>query len=339
MGTVPAVLEAARRAELDIIAITDHDELRGALQGRDLAPRYGIGVVPGVEITTSEGHLLAYWIERPVPASRPLIEILLRVGEQGGLCVAPHPTAQWVPSLGAAAIWRALRHPDAARILVGIEIYNLGLPRLVNNRGAQALGRETGLAQLANTDSHMLWTIGLCASEFPGTSPQALRHALEQRLTRPVIGQRPAVFMASWLAQWSVRLAGCDVAAGVAAYARHHLPASVALDVADIYHLPMASRSCDLVLCSEVLEHLEDVQAALAELQRVSREHVLVTVPHEPFFRALARLAVWLRLGPDPGHVQFWTAPGFRRLMRQHLREVTFAYSSQYQLALAWGRY
>ena len=208
IGTVPAVLEAARRNGLDIIAITDHDELRGALGARDLAPRFGIGVVPGVEITTAEGHLLAYWIERAVPAGRPLIETLLRVGEQGGVCVAPHPTAQWVPSLGVAPIWRALQHPDAARLLAGIEVYNLGLPRLVNNRAAQALGRATGLAQLANTDSHMPWTIGLCASEFPGASPQALRQAIEQRRTQPEIGRRPAVYLASCLAQWSVHLAG-----------------------------------------------------------------------------------------------------------------------------------
>jgi hypothetical protein len=208
MGTVTAVLEAARRAELDIVAITDHDELAGALRARDLAPRYGVGVAPGVEITTAAGHLLAYWVERPVPAGRPLIETLLRVGEQGGLCVAAHPTAQWLPSLGAARIRQALQHPDARRVLVGIEVYNVGLPRLVNNRGAQALGHETGLAQLANSDSHMPWTIGLCATEFEGVSPHALRHALEHHLTRPVIGHRPATFLAKWLMQWSARLAG-----------------------------------------------------------------------------------------------------------------------------------
>lgn len=208
MGTAPAVLESARRAGLAVIAITDHDDLRAARQARDLAPRYGIGVVPGVEITTAEGHLLAYWVEQPVPAGRPLIETLLRVGEQGGLCVAAHPTAQWVHSLGAKAIWRALQHPGAGRILIGIEVYNLNLPRLVNNRGAQALGHETGLAQLANSDSHMLPTIGLCHSEFPGTSPLALRRALEHRLTRPVIGPRSSGFIGSWLKQSLVRLAG-----------------------------------------------------------------------------------------------------------------------------------
>ncbi len=205
MGTVEAVLEAARRAGLDVIAITDHDTLQGALRGRDIGARYGIGVVPGVEISTAEGHLLAYWIEQYIPPGLPLIETLLRVGEQGGLCVAAHPTAQWVPSLGARAIWRALQHPDAGRILVGIEVYNMGLPRLVNNRGALALGQATGLAQVANTDSHMLWTIGLCATGFPGISPQALRRSLEERTCQPLIAPRPGGFVVSWLVQSLVR--------------------------------------------------------------------------------------------------------------------------------------
>ncbi len=130
------------------------------------------------------------------------------------------------------------------------------------------------------------------------------------------------------------RLAGCDISAGAVAYARQQCPPSVSLRVGNIYRLPLPPASFDLVICSEVLEHLDDVPAALAELKRVSRGHVLITVPHEPFFRVLTRLAVWLRLGPDPGHRQFWTAAGFRRLMRLHFRHVIFAYSSQYQLAL-----
>ena len=88
------------------------------------------------------------------------------------------------------------------------------------------------------------------------------------------------------------RLAGCDVNIGAVACAQSHCPPSISLLVADIYRLPMPSRSCDLVICSEVLEHLIDVPAALAELRRVSRGHVLITVPHEPVFRVLARLAV-----------------------------------------------
>ena len=58
--TVEAVLkQAAHIAGLDVIAITDHDEIQGALEAVDLAPRYGIEVIPGCEISTADGHLLA----------------------------------------------------------------------------------------------------------------------------------------------------------------------------------------------------------------------------------------------------------------------------------------
>jgi predicted metal-dependent phosphoesterase TrpH len=208
MGTVPAVLEAARRAGLDIIAITDHDTMAGARRARDLAPRYGIRVIPGVEISTSEGHLLAYWIEREVPAGKPLIDTLLRVREQGGLCVAAHPTAQFLSCLGLPTIRKAMAHAEAGPVLAGVEVYNGGLPRLIRNRSALAIGRTTGLSQVANSDSHMVWTIGIFATGFPGASPQALRYALENRLTQPIVGKRPAGYVTSWMAQRIVRFTG-----------------------------------------------------------------------------------------------------------------------------------
>ena len=66
--TVPAVLEwASSIAELDVIAITDHDAFGGSLEAMQIAPKFGIEVIPGCEIATQDGHLLALYIERPVP--------------------------------------------------------------------------------------------------------------------------------------------------------------------------------------------------------------------------------------------------------------------------------
>ena len=83
-ATVPAVLKQARRVGLDLIAITDHDEIRGALLAEKLAPQYNLQVIPGVEITTAEGDLLALNIRSLVPAGLPLIETLQQVGALGG---------------------------------------------------------------------------------------------------------------------------------------------------------------------------------------------------------------------------------------------------------------
>ena len=58
-ASLPAVLSRAKQLGLDIIAITDHDEIAGALKALEIAPNYGVEVIPGIEITTAEGDLLA----------------------------------------------------------------------------------------------------------------------------------------------------------------------------------------------------------------------------------------------------------------------------------------
>ena len=58
-ASVPAAFVRTRKIGLDVIAITDHDEIAGSLKSMELAPRYGIEVIPNIEITTAEGDLLA----------------------------------------------------------------------------------------------------------------------------------------------------------------------------------------------------------------------------------------------------------------------------------------
>jgi ubiquinone/menaquinone biosynthesis C-methylase UbiE len=90
----------------------------------------------------------------------------------------------------------------------------------------------------------------------------------------------------------------------------------VSFQFGDVLDLPFPDRSFDLVVCTEVLEHVEDPAAALRELRRVARRAVLVTVPHEPFFRAgnLLRGRHVRRLGSTPGHRHTWTRREFHRL-------------------------
>jgi predicted metal-dependent phosphoesterase TrpH len=207
-GTPAAVLESARAAGMDVIAITDHDEIRGALLAQELAAAYGVGFVPGIEITTADGHLLALFVEKLIPAGLSLEQTLQRVGDQGGLCVAAHPGAPGMPSLTPERIWDVLVQPDLARVLVGVEVYNIGLPLLTCNRVGQAVARGAALAQIANSDSHLLWTIGMSASVFPGRSIPDLRRALIQRETWPAHRQRPVGFFASFVKQSLLRKCG-----------------------------------------------------------------------------------------------------------------------------------
>lgn len=84
----------------------------------------------------------------------------------------------------------------------------------------------------------------------------------------------------------------------------------------DLYAMPFEAASFDLVVCTEVLEHLDAPGRALAEMRRVGGA-LLLTVPHEPFFRGgnLARGRYVGRLGSTPGHQSTWGRRGFTRLV------------------------
>ncbi len=180
-ASVPAVLTRAKQIGLDVIAITDHDEIAGSLKALELAPKYGVEVIPAIEITTAEGDLLAFNITQIIPRDLPLIETILKVGELGGFCIAPHPMAGGfgMKSLNAYSILRALRNVEVAQILIGIETYNATTIDKMSNHYAHILGSRLNLAQTASSDAHVVEAIGLGATEFDGHTAQDLIDALQ----------------------------------------------------------------------------------------------------------------------------------------------------------------
>lgn len=93
---------------------------------------------------------------------------------------------------------------------------------------------------------------------------------------------------------------------------------SFILKVDDIYNLSFDDSSQDLVLCTEVLEHLKEPERAINELIRVSKKYVVLSVPNEPFFsfRNLLKGKHIKRLGNTPGHINWWTSHAFERLVQ-----------------------
>ena len=103
---------------------------------------------------------------------------------------------------------------------------------------------------------------------------------------------------------------------------------------ASAYEIPLDDHSVDLVFSSQVLEHLPQPEVPLAEYARVARQHLLLSVPLEPWFRALTWLSVTLHLGGDPGHVNHWTPPAFRKFVQNAGTLRTWDRTTVYQIAL-----
>ena len=84
--------------------------------------------------------------------------------------------------------------------------------------------------------------------------------------------------------------------------------------------LPFADGEFDVATAIEVLEHVPDPEATVAEMARVAERWVLVSVPREPLWRGLnmARGAYWRTLGNTPGHVNHWSKRSFTRMLARH---------------------
>jgi len=91
------------------------------------------------------------------------------------------------------------------------------------------------------------------------------------------------------------------------------------IKIGDIYNLPYKDNSFDLVVCTEVLEHLYRPKKALTELKRISSKYVLLSVPNEPFFMLanFLRGKYLRRFGNHPEHINQWTHIGFRNFLRR----------------------
>jgi predicted metal-dependent phosphoesterase TrpH len=185
-GTIPAILKhVADNTVLDVIAITDHDSMRGVQEALSIAPDYGVEVVPGCEVSSSDGHVLALFINKSIKSGCSLADTVLMIADQGGIAVAAHPMARGTSSLKIETIWRALENSRVAKNLVGVEVFNGGLVYTRTNPEVTKQVQELPLAPLGNSDAHVLPMIGRGSTWFEGSTAAELHAALLSQQTIP----------------------------------------------------------------------------------------------------------------------------------------------------------
>jgi len=105
--------------------------------------------------------------------------------------------------------------------------------------------------------------------------------------------------------------------------ARQNIPFAD-LHVANAHELPFPDNHFDLVICCEVMEHLENPKKALEEIQRVSKKYCVLSVPNEPIWCMLnvARGAHLPSLGNTPGHINHWSSRSFKKFVGNYFEIV-----------------
>jgi predicted metal-dependent phosphoesterase TrpH len=182
---VGLLLEQAAAVGLDALAVTDHDELDASLEAVDLAPEFDLLGIPGMEVTSAAGHVLALGVREAVPPGLSFGETLERIREQGGIAVVPHP-------------FQSSRHGVASRIsrdelatADAIEVYNSRLLTGRSNRQAERFALERGLPMTAGSDAHIGEMVGQAVTEVDADEPtvEAVLSAIAAGRTS-VVGSR-----------------------------------------------------------------------------------------------------------------------------------------------------
>jgi predicted metal-dependent phosphoesterase TrpH len=192
------LLAVARRKRIHRLAVTDHNTIDGALEAQALDPAR---FIVGLEVMTSEGELLAYFVKENVPRDLSPEETIERLRAQGAVIGVSHP-------------YDSIRHgswEDAAlrRILPlidVIEVFNARTMTMHPNKRAHALAQSEGKPGIAGSDAHHPSEVGAVTMHMPDfeTPPEFLKALADAQ----IVGRRssPLVHFFSRFATWRKKL-------------------------------------------------------------------------------------------------------------------------------------
>jgi predicted metal-dependent phosphoesterase TrpH len=170
------MVEAAIKKGIDCLAITDHEEIRGASKAIEYAKGKSILIIPGIEIKSKEGDILGLNIKKIIPNGLSAQETIRKIKEAGGLAIIPHPFG-----------WFCSFRGDLKKIvneIGGIEVLNASIfgP---GNKKALALAQKFNLPFTVGSDAHSPNLIGKVYLEIPGEN-LSIDEVLEQIKNREV---------------------------------------------------------------------------------------------------------------------------------------------------------
>jgi hypothetical protein len=177
------LVEHARVIGLDVIAVTDHDTIEGALRASEhAAARTRLRVIVGEEVSSRDGHIVGLFLERRVRPGMSAAATVHAIHDQGGLAVAVHPFWRTQRRTRSGPVhgvgWLAAELPFDA-----IEVENATPGFYFFNQLARRLNMGLGCSELGGSDAHILDAVGRAYTQFPGKTPAALRSAIESGTT------------------------------------------------------------------------------------------------------------------------------------------------------------
>lgn len=195
------IVDEALKKGFSVIAIADHNRIKGALVARKYALKHKlpIEIIVAEEIYTKQGEIIALFIKKWIKPHRNVEKTCRKIKKQGGLVVAVHP-ASIIGGVGLS--YREINRLAKKNLLDAFEYHNGGDLVRFDRHLTKYKIKFPNLAQLAGSDAHQQKDIGLCYTTFPGKRASDLKKAIEKNLTRPHQGKTYLTFF-HWLDYFS----------------------------------------------------------------------------------------------------------------------------------------
>jgi predicted metal-dependent phosphoesterase TrpH len=186
------ILATLDRKRIDRVAITDHNTIAGALELYELAPHR---IIPGEEVKTTAGELLAYFIREEVPKGLPPLEAIQALRQQGAFISVAHPFDRMRSNQ-----WTLEQLEEIAPLIDAVEVFNSRTHTDEPNREAGMFAAQHQLPGTAGSDAHAYFEIGRTTITCPDFSDaDTLRQALAAAEIHPG-PSRPWVHLTSQFA-------------------------------------------------------------------------------------------------------------------------------------------
>ena len=165
------LIEVARQRGLQRLAITDHNAFEGALRASEIDPEL---IVPGEEIMTTGGELLAYYISELVPRGLTPERTIEILRQQGAVIAVAHPF-----DAIRAGHWDETELREILPLVDAVEVFNARVATPAQNRRAAEVAAAAGKPGMAGSDAHAYMEVGRARTRLPTFSDAAsLRTAL-----------------------------------------------------------------------------------------------------------------------------------------------------------------
>lgn len=180
------IVQHCLKVGINCVAITDHNEISGALEVKRIAP---FKVIVGEEVLTNRGEIIGYFLTEKIPSRLSPEETVARIKAQGGLACVPHPYDRFRSGakLRPQALKKILPEIDL------IEVFNSRAMLLRDSARALELAQKHGLPGTAGSDAHIVGEIGSTYMEIPDFNDvEQFRQAVRQG---KVFGHRTSFFI------------------------------------------------------------------------------------------------------------------------------------------------